>query len=175
MGNTITQVHGPVPQWSSKLGPSVEKYLSRLHAPCPSASAGQLSTYDFKERWAYFVQIVSPKVDILSKEALFVQSPGAMFAVPTSCGGLSSVGEKLDERWIVIRRERQTFTRLERTGAIVFTVRTRMGRLESLGLQELNGLRKEVRAWPDDVAKYRRRELWGEVLLGFCDGMCKEG
>ncbi|KAE9982283.1 hypothetical protein BLS_006290 [Venturia inaequalis] len=166
IGSTITQLHAPVPQWSTKLGPSVEKYFSRLHAPSTSPKAGELGTYDFKERWAYFVQTLDPATDVLSTRSLFVQNPAAMFPVPASA-------ERWDERWIVVRRERQTFTRLERTGAIVFTVRTRMERLSSLGLKELDGLRREVRAWPDDVALYRRREVWGDVLLGFCDGKCK--
>lgn len=92
-----------------------------------------------------------------------------MFTVPSQGA--------LDKSWIVVRRERQTFTRLERTGAVVFTVRTCMDRLVSLGLGDLNGLRCEVRAWPDDVKTYRCFDVWGTVLLGYCDEVCaqKEG
>ncbi|TLD27765.1 mannosyl transferase protein [Venturia nashicola] len=166
IGSTITQLHAPVTQWSTKLAPSVEKYLSRLHARSSSPDTSGLSTYDFKERSVYFVQTLEPGINVFSKSALFVQTPNAMFAVPSASEG------QLGEEWIVIRRERQTFTRLERTGAIVFTVRTRVERLTLLCPKDLDGLRREVRAWPDDVATYRRRDLWGEVLLGYCDRIC---
>lgn len=88
-----------------------------------------------------------------------------MFSVPTSPG-------RLDKEWIVVRKERQTFTRLEHTRAIVFKVRTSMERLTSLSLEDLDGLRCEVRAWPEDVATYRCCDVWGDVLLGYCDEMC---
>lgn len=80
----------------------------------------------------------------------------------------------LDKAWIIVRRERQTFIRLEQTGAVVFTVRTSMERLSSLSVEDLNGLRREVRAWPDDVAAYRCRDVWGDVLLRYCDEMCAD-
>ncbi|QDS77495.1 hypothetical protein FKW77_000206 [Venturia effusa] len=109
IGYTITQLHGPVPLWSTKLAPSVEKYFSRLHSPLD----GEPNTYGFKERSGYFIQTLSPATDLLSHSSLFIQTSDAMCNFPIS--------GRLDKDWIVVRRERQTFTRLERTGAIVFT------------------------------------------------------
>lgn len=80
----------------------------------------------------------------------------------------------LTPEWIVVRRERQTFTRLEESLAVVFTVRTTMTRLTSLDYKDLNGLAKEIRAWSEDVATYRRYDIWGDTVLHYCDRRCAE-
>lgn len=54
----------------------------------------------------------------------------------------------MDPRYIIVRRERQTFRRLEQTGAIVFTVKTGIQSLVDLGEEERKGLAKEIRSCP---------------------------
>jgi hypothetical protein len=70
---------------------------------------------------------------------------------------------------IVIRRERQTFRRLPRTGTLVFGVKTFLTTLDELPMEELQNLAKEVKSWPDYVGEYKGREVWGAKALEFCE------
>jgi len=72
---------------------------------------------------------------------------------------------------MVLRTERQTFRRLPKTGAILFTIRTYTTPVVKL-VQEPGvpaRLASAVRSWPEVVAKYKRREAFGEVLLSYLD------
>lgn len=68
---------------------------------------------------------------------------------------------------IIIRRERQTFRRLPRTGAIVFGVKTYLTTLDQLPRQELENLAKEMRSWPEHVGEYKGRDVWGAKVMEF--------
>lgn len=73
---------------------------------------------------------------------------------------------------IILRRERQTFSRLPESGAVCFTVRTSMSWLTELGVVDLAGLAREIKTWPQDVAEYRGFGVWGNVVLRYCDERC---
>jgi len=150
---TVTQLHDAVPHWADKNSGPVEKYFS------------QLNEKSGMERSAYFIQIAAPAVELISARSLLIQTPEQMFTDP---GGL---GILLPD-WIIIRRERQTFTRLPQTEAVCFTVRTTMTRLTELKKEDFKGLAMEIRAWPQDVADYRRADIWGDVVLRYCDKRC---
>jgi hypothetical protein len=68
---------------------------------------------------------------------------------------------------ILIRRERQTFRRLPRTGAIVFGVKTYLTPLDELPMDELENLAKEMSSWPDYVGEYKGRDVWGTKVLEY--------
>lgn len=76
---------------------------------------------------------------------------------------------------ILVRRERQTFRRLPRTGAIVFGVKTYLTPLDKLPMQELNNLAKEMKTWPDHVGEYKGKHLWGAKVLQFYQQQVDEG
>lgn len=87
------------------------------------------------ERSNYFVQITTteePLVSILFKP-----------------DGLSQKVEP-DAAHIVIRRERQIFRRLPRSGGTLFSVKTSLTYLRDLE-KELGNLAKEIKSWPEDV------------------------
>lgn len=107
------------------------------------------------ERSNLFVQAVDPQEDLST--VLF--RPEVM-----------STGD--DERKctrVIIRRERQIFRKLPKTNAILFSVATSLTDLEDLGEQELRNLAREVRAWPEEMARYKGRHFWGDRLLSFCE------
>jgi hypothetical protein len=114
------------------------------------------------ERNAYFIQILAPAVELVSVRALFVQTPEQMIADSEGLGILRPED-------VIIRRERQTFTRLPKSGGICFTVRTSMARLIELEDEDFKGLAMEIRAWPEDVMEYRGFGVWGDVVLRYCD------
>lgn len=66
---------------------------------------------------------------------------------------------------LLVRRERQTFRRLPRSGALVFGVRTTLTPLVELSFQELHNLVTEVRSWPQDMALYKGRHIWGNTVM----------
>jgi hypothetical protein len=81
-------------------------------------------------------------------------------------GGLNN----LNPNRYVIRRERQTFRRLPKSNTIIFTAKTSMQRLTDISVSERQALKKEIEAWPAEVAKYKGRDLWGPNVYRFCDG-----
>ena len=70
-----------------------------------------------------------------------------------------------------IRTERQTLRRLSRTGAIVFGIRTYQFKVEELAREQgvAARLASAVRSWPEDVASYKGRRRYEDVLLKFLD------
>ncbi|KAL2006476.1 hypothetical protein VTN00DRAFT_9144 [Thermoascus crustaceus] len=142
IGWTISQIHGPVPLWQQQVANSVSKFLARLTPQSPM------------ERSNYFIEVRRPDEDLFS--TLFRPE------------GLSEETNQLQPHDIIIRRERQTFRRLPRTGALVFGVKTTLTALDELSMQELENLGKEVESWPEDVGKYKGRDIWGAKVLEFC-------
>jgi Protein of unknown function (DUF3445) len=82
--------------------------------------------------------------------------------------GLSMANLNPSPRDVILRRERQTFRRLPRTQAIVFSVKTTLTPLEELPPQELMNLATEISHWPDDVAAYKGKQIWGATVLEYC-------
>jgi hypothetical protein len=75
----------------------------------------------------------------------------------------------LRPEFVIVRRERQTFRRLPESGTVVFTVKTSVERLVDIEPEEREGLAKEIRAWPSQIASYKGRDLWGKAVYGFCE------
>jgi hypothetical protein len=68
---------------------------------------------------------------------------------------------------IYVRRERQTFTRLAMSDAILFTVRTFMTPLTSLGDDELTAFVEQAKGWTGEMAAYKGREQWWDTVLRY--------
>jgi hypothetical protein len=68
---------------------------------------------------------------------------------------------------LFVRKERQTFLRLPRSGALVFGVKTSLTPLEELSFQELQNLVTEVKSWPEDMAAYKGRHIWGQQVMEY--------
>ncbi|KAF2802164.1 uncharacterized protein BDZ99DRAFT_343768, partial [Mytilinidion resinicola] len=138
IGWPLYKLHLPVLLWGAKLRRPVESFFRRLKVSEPV------------ERYNWFIQ---------TNDVLFQQEP---FAVerPQALG----VGN------VRVRHERQTLRRLPRTHAVVFMVRTYLTALQELegevgSVRELLGA---VEALPQGVARYKARQVWGEVVVGWC-------
>jgi hypothetical protein len=100
---------------------------------------------------------------------------------PTSCPHIDSILDEttntesngttspkvLQPSDIQIRRERQTFTRLPISGAILFTVRTYMKPLTDLDDAEFAAFVDQAGRWPDDMAAYKGRSNWWDTVLQY--------
>ena len=69
------------------------------------------------------------------------------------------------------RSERQSLRRLPRSGGVVFTIRTYFHPITEICQEPYvpGRLASAVRSWGDDVAKYKGRERYGDVLLEYLD------
>ncbi|KAK3110718.1 hypothetical protein LTR53_014710 [Teratosphaeriaceae sp. CCFEE 6253] len=69
------------------------------------------------------------------------------------------------------RSERQSLRRLPRSGGVVFTIRTYFEPVTAIVREPgvPGRLASAVRSWGEDVARYKGRERYGEVLLEFLD------
>lgn len=69
------------------------------------------------------------------------------------------------------RSERQSLRRLPRTGAVVFTIRTYFVPVTELVREPFvpGRLASAVRSWGDDVARYKGRAQYQDVLLEYLD------
>lgn len=69
------------------------------------------------------------------------------------------------------RSERQSLRRLPRSGGVVFTIRTYFHPITEICEEPYvpGRLASAVRSWGDDVANYKGRERYGDVLLEYLD------
>lgn len=108
------------------------------------------------ERSASFVQVAQEDMT-LSEILCQLEGPGSS----------DSSTVRVDR--VLIRRERQTFRRLPKSGALVFTVKTTLTPLQDLDEEELLGLKREMESWPTEVATYKGRHVWGECAMRYCE------
>ncbi|KAL1963878.1 hypothetical protein VTN77DRAFT_7684 [Rasamsonia byssochlamydoides] len=69
------------------------------------------------------------------------------------------------------RSERQSLRRLPRSGAVVFTIRTYFEPITEIAKEPYvpGRLASAIRSWGEDVARYKGREKYEEVLLEYLD------
>jgi hypothetical protein len=114
---------------------------------------------------------LSPKTS-MERTNLFIQTTPDLFQEAPEAEllpELQAQPQLVSVQQIMVRRERQTFTKLAQTGAVVFTVRSFMVPLTSLGVQELRALRSQILGWEDEMKCYKGWDIWGEALKSWCD------
>ena len=70
----------------------------------------------------------------------------------------------------MIRKERQSFRTLAKSGAVVLTTKTKIRAVRDLDGEELASTVREIKAWPADIATLKGRDLWGDVLANIVAG-----
>lgn len=77
----------------------------------------------------------------------------------------------LEPATLRLRSERQSLRRLPRTGAIIFGIRTYLFKVEELTRERgvAGRLASAIRSWPDDVAIYKGRKMYQDILLRYLD------
>jgi hypothetical protein len=134
--------------------------MAVLHAPVPAWEERLAGSVD-----RYFNHLC-PKSS-MERHNLFIQTTPDLFQDCPEV--LASPSGSLAPEDIRVRRERQTFTRLEGSGAVLFTVRTWMERLVEMEEGELEGLLWQVEGWGEEMGRYKRRGVWGSVVEGWCE------
>ncbi|KAE9377073.1 hypothetical protein N431DRAFT_331950 [Stipitochalara longipes BDJ] len=141
-----------------KLQERIGTSMANLHAPVPRWNeklGGNVNRY---------FDHLSPKTS-MERTNLFIQTTPDLFQdVPEAAST-----EIIAPRRLMVRRERQTFTRLAKTGAVLFTVRTYMTPLVELSVEELKALKSQIMGWEEEIRVYKGWQIWGEPLLTWCD------
>jgi hypothetical protein len=115
--------------------------------------------------WNSYFDHLSPKT-CMERTNLFIQTTSDLFqdspeVVPSD--------EVIRPERLMVRRERQTFMRLVKSGAVLFTVRTYMTPLVALGMEELMALKSQVLGWEEEIRVYKGWDIWGRPLMRWCD------
>ncbi|KAG6373174.1 hypothetical protein JVT61DRAFT_6792 [Boletus reticuloceps] len=174
IGMPLDEIHlsGEVPQFKEKLQVSMNRFFQRLPVDKPVI------------RNNYSIQVVQPRVlqAISSTEETLSNVDPEELSWSESLNGLEADfthgrghGTKevphVSPATLRLRSERQTLRRLPRTGAIVFGIRTYQFKVEELARERgvAARLASAVRSWPEDVASFKGRRRYRDVLLGFLD------
>ncbi|MCJ1479760.1 hypothetical protein MMC13_008446 [Lambiella insularis] len=80
----------------------------------------------------------------------------------------------IENHWF--RSERQSLRRLPRSGGVVFTIRTYFHPITEISLQSYvpGRLASAIRSWGDDVARYKGRDKYQDILLEYLDARHQE-
>lgn len=148
-----------VPTWEERLSLAVERWDS-VHTEGKTTRLmmlrflTRLTPTNEMERSNFFIQVTEPSQTL--SDILCQLEP--MAGIKARCPGD-----------IIFRLERQVFRRLPKSGAILFSVKTRLIRLTELSAPELRKFAVEARSWPEDIARYKGMPDWGQCALQFCD------
>ncbi|EPQ59518.1 hypothetical protein GLOTRDRAFT_136372 [Gloeophyllum trabeum ATCC 11539] len=182
IGMPLEEIHlsGNVPQYKEKLHTSMARFFKRMPVDKPVI------------RNNYFLQVAKPPEDgeevIDPQELAWSNSTnGDEDAFTHGTPGVEQRKERVPvvlkedvateapdyvlPRNMRLRTERQTLRRLPRSGAIAFTIRTYLFSVEDLAKEKgvPGRMASAIRSWPEDVAKYKGRRLYQDILLPYLD------
>lgn len=149
-GMALSEIHtsGSVPGYKQKLEKGMMNFFRRVQPEKPVV------------RNNYFIQV--------DDGLAWSESIGGEDGAEGSFGWDTAEKNRIVEKhWF--RSERQSLRRLPRSGGVVFTIRTYFHPVveiaEEMGVP--GRLASAVRSWGDDVARYKGRERYGDVLLEY--------
>jgi len=110
---------------------------------------------------------------INDKEELFLVSGGHLYETDSE---EVHADETIDINQVQLRIERQVLRRLPRTGAICFITKTYLYPLTEISktpgfAARLGGLLHKL---PEKFAFYKRKPVWGKVVLAYLDEMAEK-
>jgi hypothetical protein len=154
IGWTIQKLHGPVPGWNKQLGRAVPNALRKIAFGITQTGKSAPE----QERLAVF-----PQADQLDKplgDLLCIRNGDDFF--PMSCQPLTADN-------ILLRREQQSFRRLEYVNGVLFTVRTDLSYLEDIDTSEVEEFTRQVLMLPEHHAAYKKLYVWYPCLRDHCN------
>ncbi|KAL8673135.1 MAG: hypothetical protein Q9168_002432 [Polycauliona sp. 1 TL-2023] len=162
-GMPLSEIHtsGDVPGFKTKLEKGMMNFFRRIQPGQPVLRNNYFIQVDDHLAWSHSIGSEDP----VKGEEGVMQAEG---------WGSAEKNKAIEHHYF--RSERQSLRRLPRSGGVVFTIRTYFEPItkvvEEVGVP--GRLASAVRSWGDDVARYKGRERYGEVLLEYLDGKHKE-
>jgi len=149
MGMSLSELHtsSNVPGFASKLEKGMMSFFRRLKPENPIV------------RHNYFIQ-----VDENLAHSIYGNDTS-----PAIGWDMVKKGKAIEHHYF--RCERQSLRRLPRSGAVVFTIRTYVHPIVEIAEEPgvAGRLASAIRSWDEDVARYKGREKYQEVLLEYLD------
>lgn len=144
----LTGIHGPVPEYRTKLKPQMNKFFDKLKP----------GVFVRRNNWS-------------------IQTHNKILVMNANKGVEGEEIKSLDpntldfKREVYFRSERQVLTRLPKTGAIVFSIRTYLTpmwniREEGLSDELIGG----IEGMQENIGQYKRRPEWGDPVVSFLKG-----
>lgn len=147
----LTAIHTPVPQYKRRLKGSMNNFFKKV-------KVGQFS---MRNNWS-------------------IQTHEKLCALTENHATPNEKVEPLDPQTVhfdkvFLRCERQVVTRLPKSKAVVFTIRTYLTPLSELKLEDgvPERLCSAIDELPDDMAAYKRRTAWGEAVKAYLRGQAE--
>jgi alpha-1,2-mannosyltransferase len=149
-GMRLSEIHtsGDVPGYKEKLERGMLNFFRRLKVEDPVVRNNYFIQVDDDLAWSH--SIGSEDADVVSWNT-------------------AQKDKAIEHHYF--RSERQSLRRLPRTGAVVFTIRTYFEPITKIVEEPYvpGRLASAIRSWGHDVAKYKGREKYGDVLLEYLD------
>ncbi|KAK7514434.1 uncharacterized protein IWZ02DRAFT_74475 [Phyllosticta citriasiana] len=150
MDQPLTAIHDPVPTYKERLRKAMNKFFSNFG---PDKLMMRIN-------WS-----------INDKEEFFLVDGGHLYE---NDDGI--VDESIDINQVHLRIERQVLRRLPKTGAMCMLTKTYLHRLVDIAeypgfAARLGGLLHKL---PEKLAFYKRRPVWGKVVLQYLDNMAEK-
>jgi hypothetical protein len=144
IGKPLMAVHGPVPLYAERLGAAVDRFMGAL-------KPGRIAV---RRNWS------------LTDDAALFQPRGKWRTDTDSRITLANAGER-----VFLRTERQSFSLLPRSGAVLFGIRVHSYPLARvLTVPGAAGrLAAAVRALPEPIQAYKSFPVYGAALLAWLD------
>ena len=149
-GMPLSEIHtsGDVPQYKEKLEKGMMNFFRRLRPEAPMLRNNYFIQVDDYLPWSWSIG--------------GEDDPGISWDT-------AEKGRAIEHHHF--RSERQTLRRLPRSGGVVFTIRTYFHPIVEIAQEKYvpGRLADAVRSWGDDVAEYKGRARYEEVLLDYLD------
>jgi alpha-1,2-mannosyltransferase len=149
-GMPLSEIHtsGDVPQFREKLEKGMMNFFRRVRPEDPVL------------RNNYFLQV--------DDDLAWSNSIGSEDAAEVSWN-TAEKNRAIEHHYF--RSERQSLRRLPRSGAVVFTIRTYFEPVTEIAKEPYvpGRLASALRSWGDDVARYKGKEKYQDVLLDYLD------
>lgn len=149
----LSEIHtsGEVPGFKDKLEKGMMNFFRRVPPNGPVL------------RNNYFIQV--------DDNLAWSDSIGSEENTPSQLGGwfTAEKNKAIEHHWF--RSERQSLRRLPRSGGVVFTIRTYFHPITQIAEQPYvpGRLASAIRSWGPDVAKYKGRAVYQDMLLEYLD------
>ncbi|KAI0379077.1 hypothetical protein F5Y04DRAFT_260333 [Hypomontagnella monticulosa] len=144
VGESVREIHKPVPGYERKLGLSVDRYFARMQPG------------DFIGRMNWSLQVDG---------ADLFRTDGNNYYPGTEQVVTEEKEDPLLEECF-LRVEHQTLTKLPRTHAVIFTVRSYMTPLHQVKAEgDGKALAQAIESMPEGLGHYKMRQYWGRKVL----------
>ena len=157
----LSEIHasGNVPGFKRKLEKGMMNFFRRVKPNTPVVRNNYFIQIDDNLGWS----------SSIGKEDDAGHGNGADEKTAKSGWFTAEKNKAIEHHWF--RSERQSLRRLPRSGGVVFTIRTYFHPIVEIAEEPgvPGRLASAVRSWNDDVARYKGKEVYQEILLEFLD------